>query len=210
MKRGVTISLGALLVLAPLPLILLSGPVEPRRDGGGSAESEEERGPRNRPTRDEPAAFRGRGGLVCLAEEMEERWGADVPPVHEHLPGFRLAEGDENDEGGGGAPRYLTILRTAQSEALFTDERFSKHPLILTGRTFPGTQLLEVSGWRWIHDGKVFDVYYWCDVCSIRTIDPGPCACCQGNVVLREEEVGPAGETAGDPEGGAPTEPSTN
>jgi hypothetical protein len=43
-----------------------------------------------------------------------------------------------------------------------------------------------VSRFQWRRDGKLVDVYYWCEVCSIRGVDPGPCACCQGAVELRE------------------------
>lgn len=136
----------------------------------------------------EPSAFHGRGRLVCLAEEMKRLYKADVDPVHEHLLGFRTdtVAGDEP-----AIPRFLALLRTPQSEALFADERFGTRTLILTGRVFPATSLLEVSGVEWIHDGKIFAPYYWCEVCSIRGVDPGPCACCQGPVVLREDETGP-------------------
>ncbi len=134
--------------------------------------------------RSAPRAFRGRGALVCLAEEMRTLFEAEVPPVHEHLRGFRL-----DGKIPPGTLRYCTIVRTAQSEALFVDERFSKHTLILSGRIFPETALLEVSGWQWERGGRIYEVYYWCDVCAIRGFDPGPCACCQAPVVLREAEV---------------------
>ena len=34
-----------------------------------------------------------------------------------------------------------------------------------------------------------YHVHYWCEVCSIRGVNPGPCACCQGKVELREAVV---------------------
>ena len=37
-----------------------------------------------------PQPFRARGRLVCLAEEMKDRYGAEVQPVHDHVVGFRL------------------------------------------------------------------------------------------------------------------------
>lgn len=139
-------------------------------------------------TPDTPRALRARGRLVCLAEEMKDRFEAGVQPVHDHLLGFRLERTDRRTEKASpGSLRYYTILRTAQSEALFVDERFSQHVLILSGRVFPGTGLLEVSGWQWERDGKIYDVYYWCGVCTIRGFTPGACACCQKDVVLREE-----------------------
>lgn len=102
-------------------------------------------------------SFEGSGRLVCLLEEMKERHGLELPPVHAHLLGFRL-------EGGGGPPRYVTILRTKSSEALFSDPRFQKRQLRLLGRLFPEGSLLEVAriqGWR---EGKLVELHYACDL----------------------------------------------
>jgi hypothetical protein len=33
-------------------------------------------------------------------------------------------------------------------------------------------------------DGKLKMITYWCDVCSIRSYEPGPCWCCQAETVL--------------------------
>jgi hypothetical protein len=33
-------------------------------------------------------------------------------------------------------------------------------------------------------DGKLKMITYWCDVCSIRSYEPGPCWCCQQETVL--------------------------
>ena len=125
-----------------------------------------------------PEAFESRGKLVCLIEEMKEKYQAQASAVHEHLAGFRVeAEGKV---------RYYTIYRNALSEALFVDKRFKEHDLRLTGRVFPSTSLLEVSRFQWYKAGKLHDVYYWCAVCAIRGVDPGACACCQDKVELRE------------------------
>jgi len=134
------------------------------------------------PDAKEPQAFRHRGRVVCLAEEMNRQYNASLQPVHDHVLGFRV-----DDKTTVGELRYYTLLRTEQSEALFVDKRFHKHTLVLYGRTFPSSGLLEVSGWQWIHDGKLYDVYYWCETCSIRGVDPGDCACCQAPVELREK-----------------------
>ena len=130
---------------------------------------------------EKPAGFEGRGKLVCLIEEMKEKYQAQAKPVHDHLMGFRV-----DVEG---KPRYYTVYRNALSEALFVDKRFQEHELRLTGRVFPSTSLLEVSQFRWYQDGKLHDVYYWCTVCAIKGVDPGACACCQDKVELRTAPV---------------------
>jgi len=129
--------------------------------------------------KEKPALFEERGKLVCLIEEMKEKYRAQASPIHEHLLGFR-AEGD----------RYYTLYRNALSEALFVDARFKERELRLTGRVFPSTSIVEVSRFQWYREGKLFDVYYWCEVCAIRGVDPAACACCQEKVELREAPVG--------------------
>ena len=131
-----------------------------------------------------PAGFEARGKLVCLIEEMKEKHRAEANPIHEHLVGFRV-EGTLPPAG----LRYYTILRNAFSEALFVDARFKAQDLRLTGRVFPSSSVLEVSRFQWYKEGKLRDVYYWCTVCAIRGVDPGPCACCQGKVELREDAI---------------------
>jgi hypothetical protein len=163
-------------VFAALALVGLSCAARPSL-GEAPARGEDE----GRRKGEAPALVEARGRLVCLAEEMRERYQVEIPPVHEHLLGFRL-EG----EAPAGALRYYTLLRTAISEGLFADKRFQERTLVLRGRRFPESALLEVNRYGWIRDGKLHDVYYWCDICSIRGTDPGRCACCQGEVELRE------------------------
>ncbi len=124
--------------------------------------------------------FEGRGRLVCLLEELKESHKVDVTPVHEHLLGFRL----EGKVPQGGF-RHYTILRTPLSEALFVDKRFKGRELRLVGRALPSA-LLEVSKFQWVRDGKLIEVYYWCEICSIKSFDPSLCACCQAPVEFRE------------------------
>jgi hypothetical protein len=133
---------------------------------------------------EKPAAFEAKGKLVCLVEEMKEKYKADGAPIHDHQLAFRI-EGKLPDGGF----RYYTILRNAMSEALYSDARFKEKELRLTGRVFPGSLVVEVSRFQWYKDGKLFDVHYWCSVCAIKGVDPGPCACCQGKVELKESEV---------------------
>jgi hypothetical protein len=139
--------------------------------------------------KEKPAAFEARGTLVCLLEEMKEKHGAQVPAAHEHLAGFRVP-----GEPAAGGFRYYTLLRNSFSEALFVDARFKEHELRLRGRVFPGTSILEVSRFQWYRNGQLMEIYYWCSVCAIKGVDPGPCFCCQGKVELREDPAGDAGK----------------
>lgn len=127
----------------------------------------------------QPLPFEARGRIVCLLDEMKRAHQADAAPVHEHAWGFRA---EEQVRG----VRHFTLLRTPRSEALFTDGRFRERELRLTGRLFPETAIVELGRFQAYRDGVLHDVYYWCGICSIRGVDPGPCMCCQDPVELRE------------------------
>lgn len=128
---------------------------------------------------DKPTPFEARGRLVCLLEEMKEKHQAEAAPVHDHLWGFKV-------EGESAGLRYYTLLRNKHSEALFADPRFRERELRLGGRVFPASAILELNRFQWYRDGKLHDVYYWCEVCAIKGVDPTVCACCQDKVELRE------------------------
>jgi hypothetical protein len=124
-----------------------------------------------------------RGRVVCLPEEMRRQHKAELPTGHEHLWGFRSSEGN-----------YYTLLRGRFSEAIWADERVRARELLLKARLFPKTQLLEVQNIRSVREGVVQDLYYYCDVCAIKSVSPELCACCQGPVELVEKPLSATGE----------------
>ena len=126
----------------------------------------------------EPKEVKLHGKIVCLAEEMHTHYKVELFGQHEHLYGVKTEEGE-----------YYTLLRTSLAEALFVDERLHKKDLVINGRIFPKTQLLEVTRFLSIRDGVLHDLYYYCDTCYIRTVAPGSCDCCQAPVVLIERPL---------------------
>jgi len=132
-------------------------------------------------SKSDPVPFDARGRVVCLLEEMKDAHKVEINPVHSHLAGFRV---DAKDPPGG--VRYYTLLRTKLGEALFVDKRYQGRELRVGGKVFPSTALLEVTKFQWYRDGKLTDVYYWCEICSIKSFDPEICACCQAPVEFRE------------------------
>ena len=119
-----------------------------------------------------------RGKVVCLPEEMHRVHQTDLPTNHEHIYGFKTTNGV-----------YYTLLRTALSEALFADERLREKELLLTGYALPKSQIFDVTKMKSIRKGVVCDLYYYCDVCAVRTVAPGPCVCCRAPVELVEEPM---------------------
>ena len=118
------------------------------------------------------------GKIVCLAEEMHTHYKVELFGEHEHLYGVKTKDG-----------KYYTLLRTSLSEALFVDKHLHEKDLIIKGRVFPKTQLLEVTLIRSIRDGVIHELYYYCDTCYIRAVAPGNCDCCQAPVVLIEKPL---------------------
>ena len=143
--------------------------------GGQNAETIESQGIDSVGT---PKEIQIQGDMVCLAEAMHDLYRADLPASHEHLYGFKGIDG-----------AFYTLLRTNLSEALFVDKRLHQKTLIITGRTFPKTYLLEAIRLQSLHDGVLHDLYYYCDTCAIRAAAPGDCVCCQAPVELIEKPI---------------------
>jgi hypothetical protein len=119
-----------------------------------------------------------RGRMVCLPEAMHELYQTDLPANHAHVPGFKTTDGI-----------FYTLLRAKLSEALFVDKRLGEKELILRGHVLPKTQMFEMTGMKSVRNGAIYDLYYYCDVCAIKTLAPGPCMCCQGPVKLVEQRL---------------------
>ncbi|MYA69815.1 hypothetical protein F4009_00340 [Candidatus Poribacteria bacterium] len=126
----------------------------------------------------EPKNVELHGKIVCLAEEMHTHYTVELFNKHDHLYGVKTEDG-----------KYYTLLRTSLAEALFVDERLHEKDLVISGRVFPRTQLLEVTRFLSIRDGVLHDLYYYCDTCYIRAVAPRNCDCCQAPVVLIERPL---------------------
>ena len=60
--------------------------------------------------------------------------------------------------------KALPLIKDEGSRMFFKDERLLNRPMKLTGRIIPEVGLLPVLQVRSVRDGKVHDLYYWCDV----------------------------------------------
>ena len=121
-----------------------------------------------------------KGKIVCLAEEMHKQYRVELSTEHDPLYGVKTKD-----------DKYFTLLRTSLSEALFVDKRLHEKDLIIKGRVFPNTHLLEVIRIQSLRDGVVHELYYYCDTCYIRAVALGNCDCCQAPVVLIEKPLTP-------------------
>lgn len=121
-----------------------------------------------------------RGSVVSYKQALEEKlgitlvesWGEDLYALF-------------TDDG-----RVLPILPTEGARFFYKDERARHRPMEVTARVYektPGLQVIEV---RSIKEGKLQEIYYWCDICSIKMYYLKDCDCCQGIIELREHPVG--------------------
>jgi hypothetical protein len=71
------------------------------------------------------------------------------------------------------------------SVAIFTDSRVRARELQLTANLYPEDQL-EIIKVQSVRGGKLYDLYYFCEVCNITAYAPGPCTCCREEMEFRE------------------------
>ena len=141
--------------------------------------------------------------LVLLLDPITCRLGADPPDVKTRsfdgnvvpLAGLLEKFGSRLDPEA--APQWLALvtkqgavyplIRDDGSRLFFADSRLLNRPMRLTGRLFGDTHLLQVLSVNSYVNGELNEVYYWCEVCSIRRNEKLPrCECCGGPMQLRE------------------------
>ena len=118
-------------------------------------------------------AFRGK--VIPLADFFAKQGGkldADAAPYAMVLVG---------DDG-----KALSIVKDAGSRMFFQDKQLHNRPMRLTGKLVAGSSLLQVINIHSEIDGKLHEVYYWCDICAIRGYEAGICDCCGGLMERRE------------------------
>jgi hypothetical protein len=86
--------------------------------------------------------------------------------------------------------KLYPLIKDDGSRMFFKDDRLLNRSVRLTGRFLPGSQLLQVLE---VHSynskGELCEVYYWCDICSIKRFENKKCDCCGGPMELREMPV---------------------
>jgi hypothetical protein len=115
------------------------------------------------------------GKVVPLAKILEKEGGrldADASP---HWLALFTEEG-----------MVYPIIKDDGSRMFFLDKTLLDRPMRLTGRLLPKCNLLQVVNVHSIKDGTMHEVYYWCDVCSIRRSEKKMCECCGRPMELRE------------------------
>ena len=85
-----------------------------------------------------------------------------------------------------GGPVYK-LLSSRDARAIFEDTNLHSKILVAKGRLHAKDSAFEVIGnLHEARNGQLYELYYYCDVCSVESSFPGPCVCCREPVVLQE------------------------
>jgi hypothetical protein len=123
-----------------------------------------------------PVVLRGR--VVNLADVMQQKYQATLDAQRAVIYCLKTAEG-----------KFYPFLPADLAAAIYEDERFRQRELQVTARTFAELPFIEIIKLQSVKWGRVFDLYYFCEVCNITTHKPGACECCQDPVVFTETPV---------------------
>ena len=85
--------------------------------------------------------------------------------------------------------KMVTVEGDEAALKVLNDQRLNGFELEAAGHfTAPDHFVLDPNHARTVlahKNGKLQMITYWCDVCSIRSYEPGPCWCCQAETVLQ-------------------------
>jgi hypothetical protein len=148
-------------------------------------------------------------GLVLVLGLAVSPWWlshGDTPPIKREIftgkvvPLAGLLEKFGSRLDAEAAPHWLALLaedgkvypliRDDGSRMFFKDEKLLNRPMRLCGRLFQDTKLLQVLEVQSLVKGEPHEVYYWCDICSIKRFEKKICDCCGGPMELREVPLG--------------------
>jgi len=79
---------------------------------------------------------------------------------------------------------YRFVPGDAMTE-MFTDIRVRQRELQISARLHASDRL-ELIKVQSIREGKLYDIFYYCDVCNIKSYAPGLCPCCRNELEFKE------------------------
>jgi hypothetical protein len=82
--------------------------------------------------------------------------------------------------------RIYPLVKDAGAGMFAKDKRLLNRPMRLTARLDPKSQMLQVINVHSLKDGKLHEVYYWCDICTIKGFENTICDCCGAPMDFRE------------------------
>jgi hypothetical protein len=128
------------------------------------------------PSNNEQQTVALRGRIVCVTEEYKRLYNVTADCANRgHVYALKSKENKINP-----------ILPTDSAAAIILDEKIRSRDLQITARVFPDSAFIEVIRLQSLRNDQLHNLFYFCQVCNIRTHKPGPCDCCQEPVEFRE------------------------
>jgi len=123
-----------------------------------------------------------RGKIVWLAEALKERYGIESD-----------ADAAQTQIALATADGLYPLVKDNRGRGFWIDPRLRDFDLELVVRRYQGSPVVQVVRVYSIHDGRAFELDYWCDICSIPMYEMKDCECCQGQTRFRERPVDKTG-----------------
>ena len=155
------LGLGAAAVFCLVPVLFAPAQNAPREAKAAAAKNE---------------YFKGK--VVRLADFVEKHGSKLEPEAAPHWLALSTEDG-----------KIYPLIEDDGARMFFKDEKLLNRLMRLTGRLLPGSQLLQVVEVHSYLHGQLHEVYYWCDICSIKRYEKKTCDCCGGPMTLHEEPV---------------------
>lgn len=89
------------------------------------------------------------------------------------------------DEG-----KVYPIVKDDGGRRFFKDEGLLNREVEVTGRLFGDTSMIQVSAVYGVRDDQLTELFYWCDICSIKRYELNECECCGGPMIFKEMPLG--------------------
>lgn len=108
--------------------------------------------------------------------------------------GHRLSENQDCNKGTHGYEIVAAdkkIYRFSPDDVLtsmFKEPTVRKLEVQING-VLHDKNLLEIASLHAVRDGRLYDIFYYCEICSITAYGPGDCACCYNPLEFREKPV---------------------
>lgn len=133
---------------------------------------------------DEPPEFALetiRGKAVFLAEALDRKWGVRV--VEEARDRVLAIETERGE--------LVPVVEDIRGRAFRADERLRNVTIEVLVRRYRGSPVVQVVRLFEVRKDGLYEIDYWCVVCSIAMFELKPCECCQAETELRHTKIDP-------------------
>ena len=112
-----------------------------------------------------------RGHAICLDEQGKP---STTCTEGAHRFGFQTSDN-----------KLYSFLAADSMAEMFESSAVRERLLQITAAS-RGDNRLELIKILSVREGKLYDIFFFCDVCNITAYAPGPCACCRKELELKE------------------------